>query len=110
MSHHSCSASGGLKVCSVDSKGYFVKVVNSGDHPEQLNGCSIQQSINDRLIAAFKFPNGVVIDPGQTITVSIMCVFALESHDTLVGVVPKEWHDTQPSTRLCVARQAELVS
>ena len=69
------SASGGLKVCSVDSKGYFVKVVNTGDHPELLNGCSIQQSINDRLIAAFKFPNGVTIEPGQTITVS-ECAFA----------------------------------
>jgi len=70
MSYYFSSASGGLKVCSVDSKGYFVKVVNTGDHPELLNGCSIQQSINDRLIAAFKFPNGVTIEPGQTITVS----------------------------------------
>ena len=64
------SASGGLKICSVDSKGYFVKIVNTGDQPEQLNGCNIQQSVNDRLVAAFKFPNGVSIDPGQTITVS----------------------------------------
>ena len=65
-----CSASGGLKICSVDSKGYFVKIVNTGNQPEQLNGCNIQQSVNDRLVAAFKFPNGVTIDPGQTITVS----------------------------------------
>ena len=64
------SASGGLKICSVDSKGYFVKIVNTGDQTEHLNGCNIQQSINDRLVAAFKFPNGVSIDPGQTITVS----------------------------------------
>jgi len=53
----------------VDSKGYFVKIVNTGDQSEHLNGCNIQQSINDRLVAAFKFPNGVSIDPGQTITV-----------------------------------------
>ena len=64
------SASGGLKICSVDSKGYFVKIVNTGDQPDQMNGCNIQQSVNDRLVAAFKFPNGVPIDPGQTITVS----------------------------------------
>ena len=64
------SASGGLKICAVDSKGYFVKIVNTGDQPDQLNGCNIQQSVNDRLVAAFKFPNGVSIDPGQTITVS----------------------------------------
>ena len=64
------SASGGLKICSVDSKGYFVKRVNTGDQPDQMNGCNIQQSVNDRLVAAFKFPNGVPIDPGQTITVS----------------------------------------
>ena len=64
------SASEGLKICAVDSKGYFVKIVNTGDQPDQMNGCNIQQSVNDRLVAAFKFPNGVSIDLGQTITVS----------------------------------------
>ena len=64
------SASGGLKICSVDSKGYFVKIVNTGDQTDQLNGCNIQQSVNDRLVGAFKFPNGVSIDTGQIITVS----------------------------------------
>ena len=64
------SASGSLKICAVDSKGYFVKIVNTGDQPDQMNGCNIQQSVNDQLVAAFKFPNGVSIDSGQTVTVS----------------------------------------
>ena len=32
------SASGGLKICSVDSKVYFVKIVNTGDQLDQMNG------------------------------------------------------------------------
>ena len=64
------SASGGLKICSVDAKGHLVKIVNTGNQPDQVNGYNIQQSVNDWLVVAFKFPNGVPIDPGQTITVS----------------------------------------
>ena len=88
----------------MDSKGYFVKIVNAGDQPDQLNGCNIQQSVNDRLVAAFKFPNGVSIDPGQTITVSngVMCDHMMLC-DAAVGVGTEERHDAQPSTRLCLA-------
>ncbi|XP_065908576.1 lamin-B2-like [Dysidea avara] len=103
-------ASGGLKVCSVDSKGYFVKVVNTGDHPELLNGCSIQQSINDRLIAAFKFPNGVTIEPGQTIT-----VWSQKSGMTHNPPRDYVWHDRQswsaePNTTTLLYRNRQVLA
>ena len=52
------SASEGLKICSVHSKGHLVKIVNTDDKPDQVNGCNIQQSVNDWLVVAFEFPNG----------------------------------------------------
>ena len=39
------SASGDVKICAVDSKGYFVKIINTGDQPDQMNSCNIQQSV-----------------------------------------------------------------
>ena len=61
-------------------------------------------------MAAFKFPNGVSIDPGQTITVSDHVMRDhMMSCDTAVGVGAEERHDAQSSARLCLARQTELV-